>query len=181
VRQPGLLLRVTVLVVSGLAAAAAVLAVSSRSELADAKARVDTSWSGLRPSLDQRYTALGQAGDAARSRLGGDRPLLADIRTAVSAWPGSRPYPVEAQVKAAARLEGLAARLAALVETTPRLRSSRDVEDALGEVSRSDPTGGRQGYNQAVAAYEGVRGGFPRRLVAGALGFNARRTLEVPV
>ena len=191
-RQPGLLLRVTVLVVSGLAAAAAVLAVSSRSELADAKARVDTSWSGLRPSLDQRYTALGQAGDAARSRLGGDRPLLADIRMAVSAWPGSHGlgacllrdaarHPVEAQVKAAARLEGLAARLAVLVEATPRLRSSRDVEGALGEVSRSDPTGGRQGYNQAVAAYDGVRGGFPRRLVAGALGFNARRTLEVPV
>jgi hypothetical protein len=88
---------------------------------------------------------------------------------------------VEAQVKAAALLEGLAARLAALVEATPRLRSSGDVEGALAGVDRSDPTGGRQGYNRAVAAYEGVRGGFPRRLVAGALGFNPRRTLEIPV
>ena len=37
------------------------------------------------------------------------------------------------------------------------------MEGALGEVSRSDPTGGRQGYNQAVAAYDGVRGGFPAK------------------
>src|SRR5439155_13420729 len=116
-----------------------------------------------------------------RSGLGGPRPLRPDVRTAASTWPGSPPSPVGAKAKAAARLEGLAARLAVLVEATPRLRSSRDVEGALGEVSRSDPTGGRQGYNQAVAAYDGVRGGFPRRLVAGALGFNARRTLEVPV
>ena len=169
------------LVTSGVAAAVVVVALSSRPELANAKARVDTAWVGLRPSLDQRYLALSQAGDAARSRLGSDRPLLADIRAAASAWPENRAAPVEAQVKAATRLESLAARLAALVQATPRLRSSGEVEGALAGIARSDLTGGRETYNQAVAAYEGVRGGFPRRLVAGALGFNARRTLEVPV
>jgi hypothetical protein len=35
-------------------------------------------------------------------------------------------------------------------------------------------------YNSAVLAYERVRGGFPRRLVAGALGYESRRTLEIP-
>ena len=43
-----------------------------------------------------------------------------------------------------------------------------------------DAAAGRAAYNTAVAAYQRARGGFPRRLVAGALGYDDRRTLEVP-
>jgi hypothetical protein len=180
VRQSGWLLRITVAVVCGLAAAAGVVAATSRSDLADAKARVDAAWAGVRPGLDQRYAALGRAGDAVRSRLGDDRPLLGDVLGAVKAWPGTATASAETQVKAASRLEGLGARLASLVAATPRLRSSGDVTGALDAVARRVPTGGGQAYNDAVAGYERVRGGFPRRLVAGVLGFGTSRTLELP-
>jgi hypothetical protein len=180
VRRPGLALRAVVLLASALAAGTVVLAVGSRTDLADAGERVDAAWGRLRPALDQRYDALDQAGDAARERLGSESSLLTDLDAAIAVWRSSRGGPADAQVAAANRLEGLAARLAATVSSTPRLRSSEDVADALEAVGEAGPERAGSDYNDAVAAYEDVRGGFPRRLVAGALGYDSRRTLEVP-
>jgi len=186
---PAARLPVAVLVVSAAIAASVVLASSSRSRLADARRDLDIAWNDLRPALDQRYQALTEAATAIRNRLGTDRALLAGIERAVSAWPpgGTGVSPemaagrtVEDQVRAAVRLEGLAARLTVMVAATPRLRSSDDVARALDVFDRTDPEIPRQQYNRAAGAYEEARGGFPRRLVAAALGFDASRTLEVP-
>jgi hypothetical protein len=179
VRQPGLLLRLAVLVTSALVAATVVIAASSRSDLSQARRQVDAAWDELRPALDRRYQALVEATAAARNRLGADRTLLAEIDRAVATWSSGHGT-VEDQVRAAMRLEGLTARLTATVAATPRLRSSEDVGRALSALDRDNPGVARQRYNRAVGAYEDVRGAFPRRLVAGALGFGARRTLEVP-
>jgi hypothetical protein len=178
VRQPGILLRLTVLVVAAVVAASVVLGVSSQSDLTDARREVVVAWNELRPALDQRYQALGAVSAAAQSRLGAGRTLLTDIDRGVATWSSGHGA-VEDQVRAAVRLEGLAARLGATVAATPRLRSSDEVGQALNTFERTDTGVPRQRYNQAVGAYEDVRGGFPRRLVAGALGFDSHRTLEV--
>ena len=179
-RRRGWALRAGVLVVSALVTGAVVLAVGSRGDLEKAGDRVDVAWAQLRPSLDERYTAVSRAGDAARERLGDEPALLADLTSGLERWRDAARQPVEVQAAMANRLEGLAARLRAMVEATPRLRSSEAVARALADMDRADPTAARTGYNKAVLGYEDVRGGFPRRLVAGALGFDARRTLEVP-
>jgi hypothetical protein len=83
-------------------------------------------------------------------------------------------------VAAAAHLEGLAARLATTVAATPRLRAAADVTAALRALEEADTAQAGASYNAAVKAYQRARGGFPRRLVAGALGYDDRRTLEVP-
>jgi hypothetical protein len=158
-----------------------VLALSSRGDLEKAGDRVDAAWAQLRPGLEQRYASLGRAGDAAHERLGDDSGLLADLADGLETWRAADRQPVEVQAGMANRLEGFGARLRAMVEATPRLRSSVEVANALADMDRADPTEARTGYNQAVVGYESVRGGFPRRLVAGALGFEARRTLEFPV
>jgi hypothetical protein len=172
--------RAGVLVVSALVTGAAVLALGSRGDLEKAGDRVDTAWTQLRPGLEERYLALGRAGEAARERLGNEPALLADLAGELEAWRDGGPQAVEVQAARANRLEGFAARLRAMVDATPRLRSSVEVAGALKDVDRAEPTTARAGYNQAVDAYENVRGGFPRRLVAGALGFDARRTFEIP-
>jgi hypothetical protein len=171
-------LPVIVLAVSAVAAASLVFGLSSRSHLSGARQELDVAWNDVRPALDQRYHALAQAAAAVRSRLGDDRALLAEIDHGVSTWAPAAGA-VEDQVRAAVRLEGLAARLRLLVAATPRLRSSGEIGHALDAFNRSDPGISRQKYNEAAGAYEEVRGGFPRRLVAGALGFDASRTLEV--
>jgi hypothetical protein len=50
----------------------------------------------------------------------------------------------------------------------------------MQRLGQTDTATARGAYNGAVAAYQRARGGFPRRLVAGALGYDDRRTLEVP-
>ena len=176
----GWVLRAAVMIASALVAGGVVLALGSRGDLEKAGDRVDAAWEQLRPGLDQRYLALGQAADEARARLGDDPALLTDLTAELVRWRDGGPQPVEVQAATANRLEGFGARLRALVEATPRLRSSEAVAGALADMDREEPTEARTGYNRAVAGYENVRGGFPRRLVAGALGFDARRTLEVP-
>jgi hypothetical protein len=169
-----------VLVVSAVITGAVVLGLGSRGDLEKAGDRVDVAWAQLRPGLDQRYASLGRAGDAARERLGDDPALLADLASGLEKWRDAGRQAVEVQAAMANRLEGFGARLRTMVEATPRLRSSDAVAAALADMDRADPAAARRGYNQAVTGYEDVRGGFPRRLVAGALGFDARRTLEVP-
>ena len=167
-------------VVSSLAASATAVALSSRSDLSSSRRRVDAAWGKLRPTLDGRYRSLGDGAALARARLGAGRGVFDDIGAAVAAWPGTARSSTERQVAAAARLEGLAARLAATVATTPRLRAAADVTEAMHRLRQTDTATARAAYNAAVAAYQRARGGFPRRLVAGALGYDDRRTLEVP-
>ena len=180
--RPALALRLVVLLVSAAAAGSAVLVVGSRPDLEEARTRADAAWAALRPVLDERYAAAGEAVAACRDRLREDRPLFRDLDQARAAWADAARRGVEAEVAASNRLEGLLARLSVTVASTPRLRSSRAVGGALDAVAGSDAAAdaGRRAYNEAVGAYEAVRGGFPRRLVAGALGFDSRRTLELP-
>ena len=176
----GLLLVVVALVVSALAASATAVALSSRSDLAASRQRVDGAWGALRPQLHTRYRALADAARVAHDRLGAGRAVFDDIGSAVGAWPGTARAATDRQVAAAAGLEGLATRLAATVAATPRLRTAADVTAALDRLRATGPPAARNAYNQAVAAYQHARGGFPRRLVAGALGYADRRTLEIP-
>ena len=180
-RGRGLLLVVVALVVSAVAASATAVALSSRSDLSASRRRVDTAWTGLRQALDGRYESLAATATTARERLGADRAVFVEIAAAVADWPGTARQPTERQVAAASRLEGLATRLSSTVAATPRLRSAADVSAALEGLHQAGTiAGARSRYNEAVKTYERARGGFPRRLVAGALGYDARRTFEVP-
>jgi hypothetical protein len=175
------LLVVVALVVSALAASATAVALSSRADLSSTRRRVDGAWARLRPALDARYANLADAAAVARNRLGAGRAVFDDIDKAVTVtWPATARRGTERQVAAAAELEGLATRLSATVSATPKLRSAPDVVAALERVRSNDTTAGRSAYNAAVNAYQQARGGFPRRLVAGALGYEDRRMLEVP-
>jgi hypothetical protein len=176
----GLLLVLMALVVSAVAASATAVALGSRADLSSSRRRVDAAWVALRPALDGRYGRLGAAAGAARASLGTGRAVFDDIGAAVAAWPGTARSATDRQVAAAARLEGLAGRLSAAVATTPRLRAAADVAEAMHRLEQTDTATARAAYNTAVVAYQRARGGFPRRLVAGALGYDDRRTLEVP-
>lgn len=179
-KRRGLLLVVVALVVSAVAASATAVALGSRADLSSSRRRVDAAWVALRPALDGRYQRLGAAAAAARAALPPGRGVFDDIDRDVAAWPGTARAATDRQVAAAAGLEGLAGRLAATVATTPRLRASADVSEAMRRLQQTDTTTARGAYNAAVASYQRARGGFPRRLVAGALGYDDRRTLEVP-
>jgi hypothetical protein len=174
------LLVVVALAVSAAAASATAVALSSRADLSSSRRQVDVAWSALRPALDDRYTSLGQAAGVARDSLKANRTVFDDISRAVTEWPGTERLPTDRQVAAAAHLEGLVARLSATVSTTPRLRGADEVAAAMRPLEQDAAAQTVASYNTAVTAYQKARGGFPRSLVAGALGYEDRRTLEVP-
>jgi hypothetical protein len=174
------LLVVVALAVSAVAASATAVALGSRSDLSSSRRRIDAAWVALRPALDARYGRLAEAARMSRDTLRSGRAVFDDIDGAVAGWPSTAHIPTDRQVAAAANLEGLAARLTSTVATTPRLRTAPAVTTAMARLQETDPAPGRNGYNAAVTAYQRIRGGFPRRLVAGALGYGDRRTLEVP-
>ena len=174
------LLVVVALTVSAVAASATAVALGSRADLSSSRRRVDVAWLALRPSLSARYHSLGQAAGLARDRLNASRTVFDDIGKAVNDWAGTERWPTERQVAAAAHLEGLVARLSATVATTPRLRAAADVAAAMRPLEETDTAQTGAPYNAAVREYQKARGGFPRSLVAGALGYEDRRTLEVP-
>jgi hypothetical protein len=180
-RGRNLLLILVALVVSAVAASATAVALTSRSDLSSARRRVDAAWADLRPALSDRYQNLGAAAAVARSRLGADRAVFTEIDAEVAGWPGTAPLPTERQVAAAARLEGLAGRLSSTIAATPRLQTAADVTAAIERLRQADTSDARTAYNRAVASYQRARGGFPRRLVAGALGYDDRRSFEVSV
>jgi hypothetical protein len=175
------LLVVVALVVSAVAASATAVALGSRSDLSSSRKRVDATWGRLRPGLETRYSTLADAATVARARLNDERAVFGDIDRALAAWRDTDRTATDRQVAAAADLEGLAARLAATVAATPRLRTASDVTTAMERLRGTDPGADRDAYNAAVRTYERARGGFPRRLVAGALGYEDRRRLEVPI
>jgi hypothetical protein len=179
-RRRNLLLVLVAVVVSSVAASATAVALGSRTDLSSSRHRADAAWVALRPALDARYRSLGDAAAVTRARLGANRVVLDVIGRAVAGWPGTARSATDRQVAAAAGLEGLAGRLAATVATTPRLRAAADVTEAMRRLQQTDTAPARVAYNTAVDAYQRARGGFPRRLVAGALGYDDRRTLEVP-
>ena len=173
------LLRAWVLVVCGLIVATTAVALLSRGDLDSARDRVDVAWARLHPRLAVRYDALSAASDLAGERLGRRSELLDLLDQAVDGW--RRAETARGQLEAANRLEGLAARLVATTEATPRLRSSSQMRDSLKALEASAPDDARAAYNRSVADYEDTRGGWIRRLLAGALGFDPSRSLESPV
>ena len=170
--------RASVVAACLLVVAAVAGALMSRGDLDAARDRVDRAWAELHPLLAVRYDALSGAGTAAEERLGRTTDLLDTLDETVVAWQTAET--AAGQLGAANRLEGLAARLATVVEATPRLKASAAVRRALGDVRNAAPDDAREQYNRTVADYERHRGGWIRRLVAGALGFEASRSLESP-
>lgn len=172
------LTRVAVLVVCALVVAGAAVALLTKGDLDAARDRVDRAWASLHPMLVVRYDRLGNTGTLAAERLGRPSDLLTTLEAALSEWRTADT--ATGQVAAANRLEGLASRLAATAETTPRLRSSPVLRDGLAALRASLPERAQAEYNRTVARYEDTRGGWVRRLLAGALGFDPSRSLESP-
>lgn len=173
--------------VAAVLAAGAVVGASGRSDLDEARRQIDRRWAALEPSLETRYQALSEIARALgpelgeSPRAGGDPALDADAAAALARWESLRQGKgrVEQRVLAASALEGLLRRITVTVEASPRLRASKPLAAALAAGASAAPEQ-LQEHNSAVRHYENLRGSLPRRLLAGAFGFDARPTLELP-
>ncbi len=174
--------------VVALALAGAVAAVVTiQPKLNDARDRVDLGWTPLREPLDARYDALSVIATALHDAGAGERAVTTALDDALARWSklalrGPEHTDVTLEVKTANELEALARRVDANINASDRLRANDAIKAAqlaFPQAVVSVPT--IAAYNRAVRAYEDERSGTINRLVAGAMGFEARPLLVVGV
>ena len=176
-RTRWIVLLVVALVLGG-AVAAVVL---SQPDLADARDRVDDTWTPLRSPLDSRYDALAVVQQALTEAGAADRAVTQDLAAKLERWsslaakddadPG-------AEVQTADELESLARRVRANVFASDRLRSNPTLAAAIAAFDQAiPPEPAVKAYNRAARRYEDERTGTIRSIVAGVLGFDARAQL----
>lgn len=169
-----------------LALAGAVAAVVTiQPKLSDARDRVDLRWTPLREPLDARFDALSVMATALHDAGAGDRAVTAALDDALARWSklalrGPEHTDVTLEVKTANELEALARRVNANIAASDRLSLNEGIKAARSAFDLAVvPVPTIAAYNRAVRAYEDQRSGTINRLVAGAMGFEARPLLVV--
>jgi hypothetical protein len=176
---------IVVLVVAVLVAAVVAAFVLVRPGLEDERGRVDARWTPLRPALITRYAKLDSVATALRDAGAGDRAVTADLDSLLARWNrfallGPKHTNATSEATTANELEGLARRVRANYIASEKLKSNealRAAIDAFDQAVVSPPA--VKAYNRAVRTYEDDRSGFFERIVAGALGYDARPVLVV--
>jgi len=157
--------------------AAVVLVFSSRSDLSDARGRVDSQWVTLRRQLDSRYDVLHTAfaDDGIRTVPGPFHAIVQNVAFAYQHWRDLETHngSVASEVQAANDLEAAGRRLAYAAHQAPRLKGN---ESALGKVDaftlQATPSQAKP-FEVQVARFEKVRSRPVNRLAARVLGYDA--------
>jgi hypothetical protein len=132
-----------------------------------------------------RYDALSVMAVALHEAGAGDRAVTIALDDALARWGklalrGPKHTDVTLETKTANELEALARRVNANIDASDRLGGNEAIKAArLAFDQVVVPVPAKSAYNRAVRAYEDKRSGIINRLVAGAMGFDARPLLVV--
>jgi hypothetical protein len=154
-------------------------------DLADARDRVDATWSPLRDPLNARYQALGVVAQALVDAGAGDRAVTKDLTATLQRWNrfalrGPKHSDLGAEAAIADDLEALGRRTRANIAASARIGANQAVQDALNAFDLAVvPPPLVKGYNRAVRAYQDTRSGTVNSLVAKVLAFDARPVLQI--
>jgi len=169
------------LAVAGAAAAAVLI----EPDLGAARDRVDIRWAPLREPLATRYEALAGVATALHDAGAGDRAATLALDNALARWSklalqGPEHTDPAREAKAANELEALARRVRANIAGSDRLNANEALGAAVLTFDQAVvPVPTITQYNRAVRQYERERSGTINRLVAAALGYDARPVLVV--
>jgi hypothetical protein len=175
--------RLVVVVMLLLIAGAVALVLTSRPRLEDKRDEVDRAWTPLRAPLVARYEQLAGVNAQMAAAGAGDRSVTRALGTTLARWDrlrraGNGDADAGAEAETANQLEGLAARLRAIVQSSDRLRGVDPLNQALAAFQGAvPPLPAVKKYNDAAQEYEDTRNSFLRRPVAGLFGYESRPQL----
>ncbi len=152
---------------------------SARPDLQRAKRDVDSAWTSASGQLDHRYDLLAVVDTNLRPIPGPVHTLVSEVDAALARWRDVRPHgSLAAQVGAANDVEGLARRMLATAEASPRVKGNAAILTAEAQFL-ADPSGDAStAFNQRVVSYERERHGPVRAIVASMLGDGAIPVLD---
>jgi hypothetical protein len=157
--------------------AAVVLVFSSRSDLKDARGRVDSSWVPLRRQLDSRYDVLHTAfaDDAIRGVPGPFHAIVQNVAFAYQHWRDLETHngSTSSEVQAANDLEAAGRRLVYAAHQAPRLKGNKPALDKVDAFRSQTTPSTAKAFELDAAHFERVRSRPVNQLAARVLGYDA--------
>lgn len=139
-----------------------------------AQQAVDAQWAQVESVYQRRADLIPNLVAATQGYLAHERALFESLARARELYAASSGSPQ--RVEAANQLQKLTARLIAVIEQYPELRSREVVLSLMDELAGTENRIAveRRRYNERVRDYNQLILGVPRRLVAGPFGFKPR-------
>jgi LemA protein len=179
-----------VLILVGIVVAIGLWAAGMYNRLVALRNRFQNAFAQIDVQLKRRYDLIPNLVETAKGYLKHERETLEAVIMArnqavaglqgAAAQPGN-PSAMKQLAGAEAGLSGALGRLFALAESYPDLKANQTMNTLMEELTSTENKIGfsRQGYNDAVTAYNIGRESFPANLFAGGFGFGPAQLWEI--
>ena len=168
-------------IIGGLVLVVVLVLAGSYNGLVSKEAQVDRSFADLDAQLQRRYDLIPNLVNAVRGILRQEQEVFGELARARANYAGARTP--EEKADASAELESGLGRLLAIFEAYPQLRSAENVRDLQVQLEGTENrvAQARREYNGVVTEYNVAIRRFPRSLVAGLFGFDAKPLFRAEV
>ena len=136
--------------------------------------QVDTAWASVQTQYQRRFDLIPNLVGATKGTMAQEQAVFGAIAQARTQYAGAK-TPVE-QAGAATQYESALGRLLVVMENYPVLQSNTTVLSLMAELAGTENRVqvGRDRYNQSVMSYNITIKQFPKNLIAGMFGYQAR-------
>lgn len=154
--------------------------VGAYNNLVSREAAVDQSFADLDTQLQRRNDLIPNLVNAVRGILRQEQAVFGEIARARQNYAGART--VEEKAEASGQVESALARLLAIFENYPQLRSAENVRDLQVQLEGTENrvAQARRDYNAEATSYNVNVRQFPRNIIAGIFGFDRKPLFEAP-
>lgn len=151
----------------------------SYNTLVNSSATVDTSYAAIQSQYQRRFDLVPNLAEATKGFLQQEQKVFGDIAEARTRYSGSQAGSAD-QIEAMGSYSSALARLMVIVENYPELKSNQTVQSLMDELAGTENriNVARDRYNETVRTHNVLIKSFPRNLIAGMFGFEARAMFE---
>ena len=169
---------VPVAIVAGLILVVVLPLIGAYNALVGQEAAVDQAFADLDAQLQRRNDLIPNLVGAVRGALNQEQAVFGEIARARTQYAGART--IEEKAEASVQVESALARLLAIFEAYPQLRSNENIRDLQVQLEGTENrvNQARRDYNQAATEYNVKIRQFPRNIIAGIFGFDRKPLFE---
>ncbi len=139
---------------------------------------VNSQWAMVESKLQRRFDLIPNLVESVKGIMTQEQEVFGRIADARARMAGAQT--TDERVEASNQLEGALGRLLVVMENYPQLRSAENVTRLMDELAGTENriSTERDRYNTVVKEYNQSIRTFPRNLMAGILGFDAKPYFE---
>ena len=172
-------LTIVMIVIAGLALMFGLWVMGSYNSLVTKSESVDAAWSQVETQYQRRFDLVPNLVAATKGFLNQEQKVFGDIAEARTRYAGA-PVGTNDRVQATSQFESALGRLLVIMENYPQLRSVESVRALTDELAGTENRVSveRNRYNEEVRGYNVMIKRFPRSVIAGVFGYDARTFFE---